>query len=510
MVAISELGFKPDELPAIMLPYQQRWIADTSPVKLYTKSRRIGISWAEAADCALSAASSNGENCFYVGYEKEMARTFIQDAAEWAKAYQLTASQIDQDEEVFRDGDQDKSVLVFRIHFDSGKKIEALSSAPRNLRSRQGRVIIDEAAFHDDFPGLFKAAKALLLWGSHIHLITTYNGVDEPYYELEQDVLSGKYPYSRHFTTFDDALSQGLYKRICLVTGQKWSQEAEAEWRDSIFAQFGEDANEELLCIPRQSGGAYFSRALVESCMKPDIPVLRLSYPEGYELKPIDQRESECKVWCFENLLALLEGLNQNLRTCYGMDFARVADLSVIIVFQIQQNLVRRSPFVVEMRNAPLRQQEQVLFYICDRLPRFVGGANDASGNGFAIAEAAAEKYGFGRIQQVKMSQPWYAENMPKYKAGFEDNQIELPRDADILQDHRDVEVVKGIPLVPAGKKNKGSDGQQRHGDSAIAGCLAWAASLMDAGPIEFEEIYKRQTETELVGFDADVNFRGW
>ncbi|BBI66829.1 hypothetical protein PKHYL_10200 [Psychrobacter sp. KH172YL61] len=45
------------EAPAVLLPYQQKWIADESQLKIAEKSRRIGLTWAEAADCALVAAS---------------------------------------------------------------------------------------------------------------------------------------------------------------------------------------------------------------------------------------------------------------------------------------------------------------------------------------------------------------------------------------------------------------------------------------------------------------------
>jgi len=37
--------------PAVLLPYQQAWIADKSQLKVAEKSRRIGLTWAEAADC---------------------------------------------------------------------------------------------------------------------------------------------------------------------------------------------------------------------------------------------------------------------------------------------------------------------------------------------------------------------------------------------------------------------------------------------------------------------------
>lgn len=478
----SELGLKPEEIPKILLPYQQRWLADTSGVKMFTKSRRIGVSWAEASDRALAAAQVKGENTYYIGYEKSMAAGFIKDAADWAKAYNLTASQIDEDEEIFREGDEYKSILIFRIHFNSGYKIEALSSSPRNLRSRQGCVVIDECAFHDDFGSLLKAAKALRIWGSHIHLITTYNGIEEPYYELEKDVLAGKLPYSRHFTTFDQALEDGLYKRICLVTGQQWSPEAQAEWYKVTMGEFGDDADEELLCIPSNSGGAYFARVLVEACMKPEIPVIKLKLADEFALLSEKERESQIEDWLEAEVAHILVELNPNLNSYYGMDFARSGDLSVLVPAQEQPNLVRRVPFVLEMRNVPFRQQEQILFYIVDRMPRFKHGAHDARGNGQFLAEVAMQRYRPQRISQVMLTADWYRLYMPKYKAGLEDRKVELPASADLLSDHRQVVVERGVPKVPEGRKKKGADGEQRHGDGAIACAMMWFASEQDGG----------------------------
>ncbi len=33
------------DAPPVLLPYQQRWVADTSPLKVIEKSRRTGITW---------------------------------------------------------------------------------------------------------------------------------------------------------------------------------------------------------------------------------------------------------------------------------------------------------------------------------------------------------------------------------------------------------------------------------------------------------------------------------
>lgn len=91
--------------PMVLLPYQQRWCADTSAVKVCEKSRRIGLTWGEAADSALLAAKTNGMNVWYVGYNKDMALEFIHDCGNWAKFYGLVAGEVEETEEVFVDGD---------------------------------------------------------------------------------------------------------------------------------------------------------------------------------------------------------------------------------------------------------------------------------------------------------------------------------------------------------------------------------------------------------------------
>ncbi len=72
----------------IMLPYQVRWLADEAPVKVAEKSRRVGITWTEAADSALRAAAAKGMDTWYIGYNRDMALEFVETAAQWAPVQQ--------------------------------------------------------------------------------------------------------------------------------------------------------------------------------------------------------------------------------------------------------------------------------------------------------------------------------------------------------------------------------------------------------------------------------------
>ncbi|WP_299734013.1 hypothetical protein [uncultured Endozoicomonas sp.] len=489
---------------SVLLPYQQRWIADDSPLKLAEKSRRTGITWAEAADATMTAAAAKeagGRNHFYVGSNKEMAREFIDAVAMWSRSFDKVASTVS--EEIFIDENGDKEILTFVVYFpNSGFKIQALSSSPKNLRGMQGNVTIDEAAFHDRLAEVLKAALALTMWGAKVRLISTHNGVDNLFNELITDSRSGKKRYSIHRITLDDALGDGLYKRICLVSGKEWTPQNQQEWRDNLLKDTAteEDALEEYFCVPKASGGSYMSRMLIEARMIDEAPVLRFEGSNEFNEWPEDQRNVEINDWCNEHLKPLLTDLNPALQHAFGEDFGRSGDLTIIAPLQIGQDLKRRCPFIVELRNVPFRNQEQMLYYIVDRLPRLMGGKLDARGNGQYLAEQARYRYGSGTIDEVMLSQSWYLENMPPFKAAFEDDNIAIPKDADILSDLRAIQVIKGVPKIPDGNTSDGpssNKSKQRHGDAAVALCLAWAASNMETTEYAYTPVRKTTPDSD-------------
>lgn len=489
----------------ILLPYQKKWVADAAPVKVMEKSRRIGISWAEASDDALYAASAAGDDVWYIGYNKDMALEFVNDCGNWAKAYKLAASEME--EIVFNDGDKD--IKAFKIDFSSGHRVTALSSRPTNLRGKQGRGVIDEAAFHDDLPALIKAVMAFLIWGGQVRIISTHNGDDNPFNELVNDIRAKRKPYSLHRVDFDEALGQGLYQRICQVLKRKWSPDAETKWRQEVIDFYGDDADEELFVIPSEGSGVYLTRALIESCMTNKIPVVRYEQKTSFAEVPEYLRHAEAHDWCEEILKPLLEVVDSKRVSYFGEDFGRTGDLTVIMPLIEQQNAAFHAPFALELRNIPFQQQEQILFYVVDRLPHFSGGALDARGNGQYLAERAMQKYGANRIAQVMPSESWYRDYMPRYKAAFTDRTILLPKDADIIQDHRALKVIRGVAKVPE-TRTQGKDKKQRHGDSAIAGAMAIYAVYELAGNADAPVVMSgrpREAPDEMIGYYGRANY---
>ncbi len=181
---------------------------------------------------------------------------------------------------------------------------------------------------------------------------------------------------------------------------------------------------------------------------------------------------------------------------------------------EITPLLHRRVPFIIELHNVPNRQQEQILWATISGLPKFRSGAMDATGPGQTIAEYTADKFGHHRIHQVNLSRKWYGENMRNYVEAFEDGTIDLPRDKNIADDHRAVEDVDGIPMVPKlERKDLKEPELVRHGDSAIAGALLWFASLNRATPIEWTPVPDKSFRWDAQDNDSDTSIQsggGW
>ncbi|MFO1421190.1 MAG: hypothetical protein U1F59_09730 [Candidatus Competibacteraceae bacterium] len=473
--------------PPVMLPYQQRWMADPSPLKIAEKSRRTGLTWAEAADDVLIAAASGGQNVYYIAYNQDMTIEYIQACGMWARAFDYAAGEIE--EGIWDDeADRDRAIKTFTIRFPSGRRIVALSSRPTNLRGKQGVVVIDEAAFHDKLDELLKAALALLIWGGSVRIISTHNGADNPFAALVNDARAGKRGdrASVHRVEFQQAVAEGLYQRVCGRLGRPWTAEGEAAWVAEVYGLYGDAAAEELDVVPSSGDGVFLSTVLIESRMV-DAPVLRWSCSNAFATWDDFRRWKDGKDWIDAHLAPCLDRLKPGLCHYYGMDFGRSVDLSAIVPIELGADLVRRVPFILELRNVPFRQQEQILHALIERLPRFQFAAHDARGNGQQLAETMWQRYGAGRVEAVMPTEEWYRANMPPLQAAFQDAMIQIPRDADVREDLRALRLIRGVARIPENYHGKGSDGKQRHADVAIGLALAYYASRQTA--VAFDEI---------------------
>jgi phage FluMu gp28-like protein len=235
---------------------------------------------------------------FYIGYNLDMAREFIDTSAMWADAFGHAGAALG--EEIFED-DAGKPIQAFRITFASGHKIVALPSRPRSLRGMQGQVILDEAAFHDSLNEMLKAAMAMLIWGGRVVVVSTHDGVGNAFNQLIDRIRAGEQRGAIVTITFAEAMADGLYERVCLVSGKTPTAEGKVAWEAEIRGFYGDAAGEELDCVPRQGSGSLIKPEHLAACEHPDAGKPEL-YSGGlmYVGRDVARRVDGAIIWGFE------------------------------------------------------------------------------------------------------------------------------------------------------------------------------------------------------------------
>ncbi|TVU83782.1 hypothetical protein FQP85_08380 [Pseudoalteromonas neustonica] len=473
----------------VLMAHQRTWLEDKSDLKICEKGRRTGITYATALDKTIVAASSGsagGDNVYYVGDTKEKGLEFIGYCAHMAKVMACAMADGFMGIEVFLFEDQkedgsSKKITAYRIRFASGFQIVALSSNAANIRGLQGHVVVDEAAFHRDVQAVIDAGNALLIWGGNITIISTHNGEDNPFNQLIKDSREGIFDYSIHKFTFDDAVENGLFERVCIMKGWKATEEKKRRWYNKIRRAYGSNhdaMHEELDAQPRQGSGVAISGVLIESCMHTG-PVVKLELPKTWVEKPVEERKAWCEKWIKENLEPLFKLFDPKHLHYFGFDYGRVADLSSIAPLYLDDLLVRKFPFIVEMSCVPSAQQEQILWAIIRAMPNFQRGGMDATGSGEGIAERTADKFGHDRIEQIKLNDAWYRRNGEEYQKAYTEKTISVPRHKNVKADIRSLAKINGIIKLPA-LRQVDLDNQKikRHGDTAISTMIGYSVSF--------------------------------
>lgn len=483
----------------IFLPYQKKWLEDRSDLKIIEKNRRCGISWTDSADSVLDAAPAEGwSNTYYMSFNKDNCRQYIEDAGEWAKKLGYAVSEIEEKEEPLLE-DPDKSITTFRITFSSGAEIMGLPGVSRSLRSKQGNVVIDEAAFFDDLESVLQAAKALTIWGGRLRIISTHNGEDNPFNLLIKDIRSGKETeWSLHRITFREAVSQGLFKRICLTQGKKWSEEAEKEFVERLYRIYRENPDEELDVIPRASGGRYFNRGLLDLCSSDaEVPIARLECSDSFLHKGDGYKNREIEKFFNQEVrptLGILEG-----QIFFGADIGRSGDLSLFWFSEEVSKTSLACRLIVEAKNCPFGCQEHLSNLITDFLKErgtFGGACYDKRGIGMQLAESLELRHP-GAVLGIMETNAWYAEFIPTTKSLMEDLDFSIPCDDVIKADFGIVTLKNGIPLIPPVKLADRDMKGKRHGDAAAAAFLAvcaWKTCAADPAPI-FTTVEKKESK---------------
>lgn len=380
------------------LPYQIAWLQDNSQIKVWEKSRRIGATYVQAYEDVRDVVLGNVPAVWFSSADESAAKEYIIYCAQWAKLFDKGAR--DLGEQVLQ---SDKSIKTFTIEFTNGKRINALSSNPKAFRSKGGKVVLDEFAFHNDAVALWKAAKPVITWGFPLRILSTHRGKQSLFYKFVESIKSGKLNWSLHKTTIFDAVEQGLVDKI-------YKQKTTKEVRDAWLKEQEENS---------------FDRTtwLEEYCCTPvDEATAFLSYEQIFSIERDNILSDDINV-------TLSEAKNLYI----GVDIGRKKDLTVIwIAEEVEKFLFTRK--VIELERTPFKSQKEILFSYLS-LPGFRRACIDATGLGMQLAEEAQDRFGRYRVEQITFTGKVKEELAYNLLRLVEDKQIFIPADKNIRED---------------------------------------------------------------------------
>lgn len=375
------------------LNYQREWLRDKSKIKLWEKSRRIGATYTQSYEDVDDAIKKAVPSVWFTSADLSAAREYIDYCAQWIKLFHTAAQSLG--EQVI---DSEQDIKAFVIELANGVKIHAISSNPKAFRSKGGKVILDEFAWHDDQDKLWAAARPVITWGYPLRILSTHNGQTNMFYKFIQDIKKGRLNWSLHTTTIRQAVEDGLLDKILK---RKATQKERASWLEEEHANCYDENTwmQEYCCQAVDETQAFLTYDMITSC------------------------ESD--------VLRSLDGISNPLYV--GVDIGRKKDLTVIWVVE-SVGKVKFTRLVKVLEKAPFRVQREALFSIFKH-KQFRRACIDATGLGMQLAEEAEESFGKYRVEGLMFSETVKEELASPLRAEFEDRTFWIPPDHDIRED---------------------------------------------------------------------------
>ncbi|GAB6035864.1 terminase family protein [Fundidesulfovibrio butyratiphilus] len=433
------------------LPYQVRWLDDQSRIKIWEKSRRIGATYVQSYEDVRDCVRGVVPSVWFSSADESAAKEYIQYCEKWVKLFNSVAKGLETIEVV-----DERNIKVYAIDFTAGPRINALSSNPKAFRSKGGKVVLDEYAFHDDPDKMWAAARPCITWGFPLRILSTYNGRSGRYYRFVTDVKKNKLNWSLHSTPIQLAVAEGLADHIL---GRALSEAERAAWLEEERASAGDDDTwlQEYCCFPVDASAAFLTYEMIAKCERGDI-VWDLADTQG-------------------DLFA-------------GVDIGRKKDLTVIwVVERIADVKVTRLLLVLE--RTPFKAQRQALFSVLAH-PRLRRACIDNTGLGMQLAEEAQDAFGKFKVEAVTFSGPVKEQLAYGLRTAMEDVALLVPAEHEVREDlhsvRRATTAAGNVRFDVAASEAKG------HADRFWAAALAVHAAGAPAGPITVVSRGRRET----------------
>jgi phage FluMu gp28-like protein len=376
------------------LPYQVRWLADQSRIKIWEKSRRIGATYVQAYEDVRDCVKGLVPSVWFSSADETAAKEYILYCEKWVRLFNVVAKGLEITEVV-----DERDIRVYAVDFTAGPRINALSSNPKAFRSKGGKVALDEYAFHDDPDKMWKAAKPCITWGFPLRILSTYNGKSNRYYRQVEDVKKGKLKWSLHSTPIQLAVAEGFADRI---KGRPLTEEERALWLEDERADAGDEDTwlQEYCCIPVDEATAFLTYEMIAKCEREDI-VLDLGDTQG-------------------DLFA-------------GVDIGRKKDLTVIWVVERMAN-IKVTRQIIELERMPFAKQREVLFSVLSH-PRLRRACIDNTGLGMQLAEEAQTAFGGYKVEALTFTAMVKEQLAYGLRRAIEDVAFLVPADHQVRED---------------------------------------------------------------------------
>lgn len=423
------------------LPYQWTWLEDNSPLKIWEKTRRGGMTYTQSYEDVREAIQGKWD-IWFSSADDSAAREYILYCEKWARLFKEAAAAVG--ETAF---DDNKAIQVYSIKFKSGKRITALSSNPSQFRSKGGKVVIDEFAFHKSAEELWAAAEPVTTWGFPIRILSSHNGKGSKFYKLIEEVRKGNLKGTVHRTNIIDAIEQGLLDKIF---GRPTTKEEREAWIDDKKKRVGiANFSQEYLAIPVDEAGALLSYSLIESCQQEKV--------------------------LYDNIAELKEPFY------VGMDIARRKNLTVIWVAEsLGSRLETR--FVVALKNTKFNHQ----FFELEKfltLPNCRRACLDQTGIGEQLTEQAQDKFGKYRVEGIRFSNSIKETIAHQLVRQMEDRNFIVPKNDAIREDFHSIEKETTAAGNVRLKATKNSEEEDSHADYFWAAALCNHAAYNQSAP---------------------------
>ena len=406
-----------------LMPYQLRWVNDTSRFKIGLWSRQTGKSFATAAEAVQDCLAHEGIHWVVLSAGERQALEWMEKAKLWVKVFKKVV-EFAEPEYVELINAADATQSKTEVRFANGSRITAIPANPDTARGYSANLILDEFAIHekpfDIWAAIIPSINSPHGGEKKVRIVSTPKGRGNKFADLwEHNDL-----YSKHKETIEDAVREGLKVDI--------DQMKAAVDDDDIWAQ-------EFMCQFIDNSSVLLPYEMIGKCESADIK-------------------------------SLTSGEDAASPLYIGMDVGRQKDLSVIITAAKCGDVLVVTG-IDTLRKMPFADQLAIL---CDkaRASRVRGVCIDSTGIGAMLAEEAVRKVG-GKVQPVQFTVQSKGEMYGLMRRRFEERSIRIPVDRDLREDLHAVQrlVSTGGNVTYSAPRN--ADGHSDRAAALALCCLA-------------------------------------